>query len=419
MGGCVRVVGVNHRTTPIDLREKLAFPSEAIPDALDAFRKCSGAEESVILSTCNRVEVYYAAGEELSRAPSAESFIIDYHHLGEFDSGKLLYRYESDGAVRHLFNVAAGFDSMVVGETQILNQVKESYQLAERYGFTGKTLNRLFQRALSVAKVIHTKTQIHEKAVSIPSVAAKLADKIFSDIASRAVLIVGAGEIGELALQSYKQRGVKRLLVCNRTVETAVELSKRVGGTAYGFDDLSQCLAEADVVISCVNSSRFLTAETIRDIMKKKQSSLFLIDLGLPRNVDPEANAIDNVYLFDIDDLQEIVERNTVEREIELEKGRKIIEDEVGQFLLYIQRDDIGPVIAELHKKLHAIGEEELVKTLAKLHGVGNEEKQEVSYLVKRVVNKVLHDPTVAAKDIQADGKSYYVTELIKKLFRL
>ena len=410
-------VGLNHKKAPLEIREKMAFSDEQVPSAISSLRQGGDIAEAVIISTCNRVELY-VAGDNL-QVSSIENFIANFHNIDKDRFKPFLYIHKDVDAVRHLFNVASSLDSMVVGETQIINQVKDAYLTAKEYGHTSKVLNQLFQHSLNVAKLIHSVTAIGEKHTSIPTVAAKLAEKIFENLSAKKLLIVGAGEIGRVTLHAFKVRGVADISVCNRTVEKADELVKRFGGRAYSFQELNGLIAKVDIVITCIDYGDVLMpAKQISDCMAiRKNAPLFLIDLAVPRNISPDVGNIENVYLFNIDDLQSIVNQNLEEREKEIKKCEPLIENEVTKFITGLSSYDINPLLKDIRDSFYTVGKEELKESLAKLQDIDEKGREEVSYLVKRVINRLLHNPTTALKDEVLNGEKQSVIKLARKLF--
>lgn len=417
------IIGLNHRVAPVEVREKLAFDEARLAEALAGVRRATGAAEAVILSTCNRVEIYAARPEaSVDEVTLAARWLASHHGVPEEAVATVLYRHEGLEAVRHLYRVTAGLDAMVLGETQIIAQVKEAYQKAKEAGHTGRVFNVLFQRALHVAKQIHATTGIGRRNISVPSVAARLAEKVFQDLARRRIAIVGAGETGELTLAAFRDRGASAPLVVNRTLEHAERLAARYGGRAEPLDRLDAALAEADIVITCLTGSEFRVApESIRAAMRARRNEpMVVIDLGVPRNVHPEVHRIENVYLFNIDDLESIAARNLSERERDLERCLPIIDLEAEQTLADLGEGELIGLVTRLRASLHAVGDEELQKSLERLGTLPPEQRAEVEYLVRRVINKLLHNPTLAIKEAaRGVGESAKFLEAVARLFKL
>ncbi len=331
----IGVLGLNHRTAPVEFRERLAFQTERLPHALSAVRQELGVPECVILSTCNRVELYTLLPERDSVQGRLKEFLSRFHQVDLQDSDNHFYWYSQPDSVRHLFRVTAGLDSMVVGESEILGQVREAYTQAVSCGSVGGTFHRFFQTAIRTGKEVRAKTRIGQGATSVSSVAVELARRIFQDLASKTIMILGAGQVGESTVQSLKGRGVRSILVANRSMEAAVPLAEAVGGQAVPLTELEASLAKADIVIGSTAADHYLlTREQVRRAMAvRRQRPLFFIDISVPRNLDPKIGQIENVYLYDIDDLEGIASANLQLRLNEVEACSAIIEEQLTDFL--------------------------------------------------------------------------------------
>jgi glutamyl-tRNA reductase len=310
---------------------------------------------------------------------------------------------------------------MVLGETQIIGQVKDAYLAARAAGATGRVFNRLFQQALAVAKRIHTTTSLGEKNVSVSSVAARLAEKIFQDLAKKRLVIIGAGEMGELTVGAFRARGVTQIHVVNRSIENARALADQVGGQAHALDDLARVLPLGDIVIACIRSDTYaLQVEQVEAALAaRRHDPMFLIDIAVPRNIHPGVNDIDNVYLYNIDNLEQIVQQNVVEREREVARSLPIVEEEAQIFWKEMTPADVTLLLTQLRERMHALGDEELKRTLGKLNGLSESQKQEVQELTRRIVNKVLHPPSEMLRGAGIDTTSHPLSEIIRKLFGL
>ncbi|MCX7824884.1 MAG: glutamyl-tRNA reductase [Verrucomicrobiae bacterium] len=333
------VVGLNHRSAPVDVRERLAFTPAKLDFALRALRGVPGLAEGVIVSTCNRVEIYgtsQTAGEAIS---GIESFLHFYHGVDQRVEREM-YRYAEPRSIEHLFRVVSGLDSMVFGETEVLGQVKQAYERARACGNTGKALNQFFQRAFQVAKKIRSQTQITRGSISVGSVSVELAEKIFGDLAASQVMIIGAGDTGEKTARSLQSRGAHAVLVANRTHDRAEALAAELGGRAVRFDRLNEEMVHVDIVISSVTVPHYIvTREKVEPLMAARQNRpLFLIDLGVPRNIEPAVNELDNVYLYNIDDLQEIANANMRARQEDLARCNELIAANVEKFRQWLRR---------------------------------------------------------------------------------
>jgi glutamyl-tRNA reductase len=413
------VTGLNHKRAPVELREKLAVDDASIQSALAELQKSFSAQEMVILSTCNRVELY-SVHDGAPPAPAAVTEVLAKRHgVAAETLAPVLYHHQGSEAVRHLFRVTSSLDSMVLGETQIIGQVKDAYLAAQAAGATGRVFNRLFQQALAVAKRVHTTTSLGEKNISVPSVASRLAEKIFQDLAAKRLVIIGAGEMGELTVGAFRNRGVTRIHVVNRSVENAKALAEKHGGQAHSLDDLAKVLPLGDIVIACIRADNYvLNVETVRAALDaRRHDAMFLIDIAVPRNIHPEVNEIDNVYLFNIDNLEQIVQQNVVDREREVSRCMPMVEEETQSFWKDMTPPDVTALLTQLRERLHGIGDEELKRTLGKLNGLSESQKQEVQELSRRIVNKILHPPSETLRNSSADSASRTIMELVRKLF--
>ena len=399
----IRLLGVSHRTADVGLRERLAVPAGRLGEAY-ARLKALGASEALILSTCNRIEVYADLPEEALRG-----------FLGAEAIAPSTYALEGAQAVRHAFEVASGLDALALGETQVLGQAKEAYLLAQEHGMAGPLLHALFQKAFAAAKRVHTETALGQRKTSVSSVAVELAGRIFQDLSGRTALVLGAGEMSELTVKHLAEAGLKRLLVVNRTLERAEALARPFGGTAMPLSALAEALPEADILISSAGGDGCLvTPEMVREALRRRrQQPLFLIDIAVPRNVHPDVSGIDNVYAYDIDDLEKVVAENVKGREEEAGAARRIVDAAVQEYLHeHRVRNDLQPVITALRERLHALREQELSRVSA----AARPEAQEA---MNRLVNKILHDPVETLKAEAADGNGVEVAKAIRKLFRL
>ncbi|NUO07928.1 MAG: glutamyl-tRNA reductase [Candidatus Brocadia sp.] len=415
----ILVVGLNHRSAPVEVREKLAFNANNISDALSLFLHRYQMAEAVILSTCNRVEMYVSSLEGTIKVEDVLSFFADFHKIELNDFSSYMYYYRDDRAVHHLFFVTASLDSMVLGESQILSQVKEAYTMASVEETTGKVMNQLFQQALNVAKIVHTRTSIGKRKVSISSVAVEFAEKIFQDFTGKIVLVVGAGEMCELLLKHLYEEGARTIVVANRTFERALEIANTFQGQAIKYELLGEYLAKADIIISSTSAPHYVIhVDQVKEAIRHRRGNpMFLIDIAVPRDIEPDIANIDNVYLYNIDDLQSVVNQNIDERTREVEKCRAIIEGEVEHFIARLEEMKIEPAIAQLRNHFHTIGKEELDRLKPKLKSLNNGEWEQVVYTVERTINKLLHHPAKVAKQEAKNGGGYRYVETIKKLF--
>jgi glutamyl-tRNA reductase len=417
------IVGLNHRSAPIEVRESVAFEKSQITEALGRLRSISGVRESVILTTCNRVEVV-AAAPQTDRAMEAVKGFLDQQrsssHNGSLSNH--LYTYRGAGAVRHLFRVAASLDSMVVGEPQILGQLKEHYNLAQKTGNVGAVLHRLFHRSFFVAKRVRTETGIASRAVSVSSVAVELAGRIFDRFEEKTVMLIGAGKMGDLMARHLQRCGVKSIMVTNRTFERAVDLAEKIRGNPIRYDDFPRYLQLADLVIGCAASSEVLVdAGMVEKVLReRKQAAMFFIDIGDRRNFDPGINAIDNAYIYNIDDLKSVAEENLNERSSEAEKAESIVQEEVGSFLDWVNSLEQVPTITALIEKLELIRQKEITKSLSGgLKDLSERQKQAMEDMTAAMMKKILHAPIMHLKqNTDSEYELMYIAAL-KRLFDL
>lgn len=418
------VLGINHKTAPVEVREKLAFNLKELRDAADkVFHNIRGVDERVILSTCNRVEIYAHVEDIEKGLASLKRFIYRYHEIPDGTLEDFFYTYELDEAIKHLFEVSSSLDSMVIGEPQILGQVKEAYQSAKAVQATGKILNQLFEKAFSVAKKIRTETGIAEKAVSISYAAVELATKVFGHLEGRVVLLVGAGEMVGLAGKHLISQGVKTILVANRNYDRAARLAMELGGSAVHYDSFLEEMEKADIVISSTSAPHYVIKKEAveKTIWRRSGKPIFLIDIAVPRDIEPSVNELHNVFLYDIDDLNNVVNANLVERERETEKARNIIKAEVISFVSRLDKLEVEPTIVAIRRKAEEIKRSELDKTLPRLN-LDEKGKRAVEAMASSIINKLLHDPTLHLKrqtNREAELPSRSIVEFVKDLFNL
>ena len=406
----ILVVGLNHKSAPIDVREKLAFDPEQVLRALRELKHRFGEAEFVLLSTCNRVELYCASkriggvdGETLAK------FLSEFHRVRWEDFQEFLYIYEEEECVRHLLTVASSLDSLVVGEAQIIGQVKESYRLACAAKSTGKVLNRLFHCAFTTSKKVHTITSIAHGRVSVAGVAVELAMQLFADISSAKVVVIGAGEMGELLVQHLQQIGSKNITIVNRSYDRGLNLAKQYGVKAQKWEELEEQLTVADIVIASASVQDYLfKKEPLKKIIdSRRKGRLLVIDIAVPRNFEPSVNEIEDVYLYSVDDLSEVVEQNRKAREEDIVRSMEIVYENVTDFMNWFGARDIGPLIGQMKKKFAEISENEMDRFF-----VGSRQEascQEVmEAMVKRIVNKLLH---CVIKNVNTVAKENGATE--------
>lgn len=419
------IVGMNHRSAPIEVRESVAFESTYVLEALTRLRAYPSIQESVILSTCNRVEIVAAAVDGGAASEEIKAFLAEQKARKSRDSlDDHVYIYQGPEAVRHLFRVAASLDSMVVGEPQILGQLKQYYNAAQEAGTVGTILHRLFHRSFSVAKRVRNETAIASRAVSVSSVAVDLAKRIFDRFDDKTVMLIGAGKMGDLMARHLQRGGVHSLMVTNRTFQKAVELAGRIHGSPILFEDFPRYLTLADLVIGCTGSPEILVeAPTVEKVLReRKQKAMFFIDIGDRRNFDPAINKIDNVYLYNIDDLRSVAEENLQERSNEAEKAEGIVYEEVENFARWIHSLEQIPTITALRQRLEEIRRGELEKSLGGgLRDLSEKQREALEGMTTAMINKILHGPISHLKRNSRGGddeETLYVAAL-KKLFDL
>jgi len=417
----VVVTGISHKTASLELREKLALDGEAAlrvgRDLLAHARAC----EAVALSTCNRTEVYTYASDVAAANGATVACLAHEAGVPVAELEPVVYHHAGDGAIAHLFRVAASLDAMVVGEYQIVAQLKDAYQAALEGGCTGPVLNRLFRRALEVGKRVRTETAIGARPVSVSSAAVELAAQVFGRLKKRVVLIVGAGETSELTATHLKAHGGERILVTNRTYVAAEELARRVGGRAVPFEDLEGHLAAADIVISSTAAPHYvITREHVERAMKhRRHRPLCFIDIAVPRDLDPAIGRIDDAFLYDIDDLRHIVEENRHEREKEVAKAECIVEEELDEMRRWLRSLEVVPTIAGLRDKVEGIRRRELDRLAGRLGDLSERQREQVEILTMSIVNKILHTPTVRMKEAAERDECYLYVDAVRMLFEL
>jgi glutamyl-tRNA reductase len=415
------VIGLNHKTAPIEIRECLAFPEEKMGKALSKVHSLPSVKENMIVSTCNRVEVYAATREAEKAIHDLKGFLSQYHDFSLKEFEKSLYTHVGEEAVRHIFRVASSLDSMVVGEPQILGQIKEAYDMAQQAKTSGLILHRLLHRAFHVAKRVRTETEIAISAVSVSSVAVKLAEKIFGTLEKKTVLLLGAGEMCELAARHLISAGVEKISVSNRTYEQAVALAQRFRGEAIPFEEMGQGLKKTDIVISATHSPHYLIEhDQIIKLMKdRKQRPIFFIDIADPRDIEPEVGEIENIYLYNIDDLQKVANENIKDREKESQRAEAIVQDEMVKFVNWYRSLDVTPTIVALRDKFEEIRKKELEKTLSLHPDLSDKEKRSLEALTSSIVKKILHTPITLLKQTHEETMADLYLDALHALFGL
>jgi glutamyl-tRNA reductase len=414
------LLGINHKTAPVELRECIAFSGDESVTALQTLHRLPNINEVLLFSTCNRVELLFVTDNKSDTISATKDFIAEFNKipLEQFDDA--LYIHEGDEAVRHVFRVASSLDSMVVGEPQILGQIKEAYRLAAETKSSGVILNRLLHRTFFVAKRIRTETGIGDRAVSISYAAVELGRKIFGELAGKSVLLVGAGEMAELAVEHLIRNKASDIYVANRTFKNGVELAKNFNGKAIRFEEITNFLEFTDIIISSTGSPDFvITRDQVKSVIRKRRNRpIFFIDIAVPRDIDPRVNRLTNSYVYDIDDLQGVVDDNMEDRQQEAIKGERIIDEAVISFRQWYDSLEVVPTIIALRHKMESIAAAEIQKTLQS-HKIPEDSVSAIQKMADSLINKILHDPTIfLKKDGMVEDKSLYI-DIIRKLFKL
>jgi glutamyl-tRNA reductase len=408
--------GINHHTAPIDVREKAAIAPERLVEALHEVTT-HGAAEATILSTCNRTEVY--CGLDAERDEHVIDWFCHYHRLSRASIGPYLYSHPDQAAVRHAFRVAAGLDSMVLGEPQILGQMKDAFTTAHKLGTTGKILNRLFQQTFSVAKQVRTDTAIGASAVSVASAAVQLARQIFTNLESQTVLLIGAGDTIELCARHLHEQKLRHMIVANRTVERAQLLAGEFGAEAIALAEMPGRLAEADIVISSTASQLpILGKGAVESALKlRRHRPVFMLDIAVPRDIEPEVGELDDVYLYTVDDLKGVVQENLESREAAAREAEQIIDTKVVDFMHWVRSLDTEPTIRALRESAVAVREAELARARQRL-ARGDDPQKVLEQLARALTNKFTHAPSVALKRADHDGNETLL-DAARRLFNL
>jgi len=419
------LIGASHKTAPVELREKLAFSQEQIETALEFIKQDSGIREGLVFSTCNRLEFLYIPEngdlENKDRIDAVIQFISKLKQLPVAEFKPSLYIHTDDAAVRHLFCVAASLDSMVVGEPQILGQVKKAYKSAARAGVTGVLLNRLMHKSFSVAKRVRKHTGIGDNAVSISYAAIELAHKIFADLATKSVMLIGAGEMAELAVEHLMTHQVKNIVVVNRTFKNALELARKFNGQAVQYEERESALADVDIIISSTGATDYvLTRDQVKGIMKKrKNNTLFFIDIAVPRDIDPRINKISNAYVYDIDDLRNIVESNMTRREQETVRAQRFVEEALLAFRRWLDELAVVPTIKAINRKMTDIVNLECEKTLAGLPHLSKDDAESIRRMTKAIASRAIHDPILFLRNTGDHRNDSFYLNVARHLFNL
>jgi glutamyl-tRNA reductase len=415
------LVGASHRTAPVELRERLDFGSRGLDAAVRALAGRQSAAEAVVISTCNRAELYVVCEQPTAAADDLIRFIAEFHQLPTEQIRPHLYSHTDQEVARHLFRVSSGLDSMVVGEPQILGQIKEAYGVATTVHTAGPLLNKLFHWAFGVGKRVRTETALAEGAVSVSFAAVSLAKKIFGNLSGRRVLVVGAGEMGKLTAIHLKAQGVASVVITSRTLAHAQQLAEEVGGTVAAWEALPQALLESDIVITSTGAATpILSKAQVNDAVPASRTRpLFLIDIAVPRDVDPRAAEIEQVFLYNIDDLQSIVRENLQKRGHEVSRAEQIVEEEVTRFTTWHRSREAVPTIVALRQQFEAVRRAELERLEPKLSSLTPEARSRVEDVTRLIIEKLLLQPTEQLKRTDDSERVAQYTEALTRLFGL
>jgi len=413
--------GLNHKTAPVGLRECIAFSEDETAASLEALIKSESIEEVILFSTCNRVEVLLTTSNKTDAVEAVKTYIADFKNIPVHQFEDAFYTHDGDAAVRHVFRVAASLDSMMVGEPQILGQIKAAYRTAARKKTSGVILNRLLHRTFFVAKRVRSETGIGDHAVSISYAAIELGRKIFGSLEGKTMLLIGAGEMAELAVEHLIRNRAGDIIVANRTFETGVELAKKYNGSAIRFEEIEEALKRVDIIISSTGSPHFIiTRDTVKGILRsRKNRALFFIDIAVPRDIDPEINRLTNTYVYDIDDLKGVIEENIEDRNREAVKGERIVDEAVIHFRQWYENLDVIPTIIALRNKMEGIAKAEAQKTLQSLRHLSEKDREAFYRMINAMINKIMHDPTMLLKSDAFHGSKPTYLDITRRLFNL
>ena len=416
------VVGLNHLSAPVEIREKLAISEAQLREALIRLKSNHGIHEGMILSTCNRVEVCAVVHQVQSGFQRVREFFEDLHPgLPAEKWAEALYLYSANEGIQHIFRVASSLDSMVIGEPQILGQFKDAFHSAMNQKATGVILNKVLRKAISVAKRVRTETKIAENAVSVSYAAVELAKKVLGSLEGKEAMLVGAGEMAELAVRHLLDNGVTQVKITTRNFDHAIELAREFNGIPVRFEEFPRYLAQADILICSTAAPHYLiTEEHINEAIDRRQNRpAVLIDISVPRNIDPKVNQIDNVYLYNIDDLKDNVETNLQERQRESLKAEEIVSEELMAINKWLKSLEVVPTITALKAKAEEIRRAEISKFLSKRRGISAEDQEIIEGLTACIINKLLHAPLVVLKDEAHSSNGAQYVEAVRRLFNL
>jgi glutamyl-tRNA reductase len=415
------LVGLNHKSTPVEVRERFSFSKDALQEGLVKLYQKKSVEECSVLSTCNRIEVYAVSANADECVKEIKEFLCEFHKIPLEFFSSYLYVFVGHIAVGHLFRVASSLDSMVIGESQILGQVKEAYKTANLKGTTGLILNRLFHSAFFVAKKVRAETKIGSHGVSIGNAAAQLAKRIFHDLSKRMVMVIGTGEMAEIVAKHLAVVGIKDLLIANRTIEGAEELAHRLKGRAMRIEEIHYYLRDVDIVITATGSADFIIRpQHVREAMKlRKNEPVFMIDIAVPRDIDPRVEEIENVYLYDIDDLQGVLDESLRIRREHSKRAEEIAVQGERDFQVWLDGLSVVPAIISLKKRFEEIKSAEVERALRRFGNFSERDKRIIEAMASGIIGKILHSPLTNLKRESSSSLGALYVDAVKRLFRL
>jgi glutamyl-tRNA reductase len=415
------LAGVSHRTAPVEIRERLAFPEARLTGALQDLAAQPGVTEAIILSTCNRVEISLATEDNIDASAAIRNFLASAHNFDCSTLGPQFYSYEGKAAIHHMFRVAASLDSMILGEPQILGQMKQAYAASRGEGVIGGLLDNVLTSAFKAAKRVRSETGIGQMAVSVSYAAVELARKIFGNLAGKSTMIIGSGKMSELAVRHLRRSGLAHIFVTNRTHQRAVELAQAFNGTAVDYTRFVSMLPEIDIVIASTGATNYiLTKDDMqRVIAARKNRPMFLIDIAVPRNIDPAVNDLENLFLYDIDDLQGVVNTNLKERNKEAERAEAIVTAEVEKMIARLHVQEVAPTIVSLQEQLEEIRSAEVAKTFRRLQNLSPEDREAIEAMTRAIMNKVAHGHISELRRHAGRPEGAQVISAIRRVFHI
>lgn len=417
----VLLAGLNHRTAPVSIRERFAFCGASLENAYAYFKDHTDIEGTVILATCNRTEIYATSRDIQSGMQVLKNFMSRYSGMTNQELEQYLYQPNCYNAISHLFRVAAGLDSMMLGEAQILGQVKDAYQASVEAHASDGVLNPLFLKAIHIGKKVRTETNIDQRPLSVPFAAVELARQILGDLQGKTVMVIGAGEMSELTTRCLLDNGIQSVIVSNRSYDKALAMANAFDGRAVRFDLLASEMDQADIVISCTAASHYVVREdNCRQVLQARQGrKIIMVDIAVPRDIDPGLKNIDGVYIYDIDDLQNVVNANHLEKQKSIRQAERIITAEINEFNQWLDSLYVVPVIRALKARGEDIKQNELKRAFNRLGKISEQEERIISSMANTIINQLLHTPMVSLKEMAGSNQGHLYAEVVKKLFGL